>query len=221
MFKLITKENYSFDDLLNIIAELRGENGCDWDKAQTHESINKYLIEECYEYIEAVEQKDFEKQADELGDVLLQIILNAQIGREEGSYDINDVINCVSKKMIYRHPHVFSDTKVDSVDEILSNWEELKKKEQGAKNDKETVEKISKALPVILRAQKIIKKLNKQGKKNLIAEDDNLKNIIINSNNPQEKITELFLQLVSLSIDYDSLPEIEINNLLDSIIEKL
>lgn len=221
MFKLISKENYSFDDLINIIEELRGDNGCEWDKAQTHESINKYLIEECYEYIEAVEQKDFEKQADELGDVLLQIVLNAQIGREEGTYDINDVINCVSKKMIYRHPHVFSDTKVDSVDEILSNWEELKKKEQGVKNDKETVEKISKSLPVILRAQKIIKKINKQGKKNLIAEDDNLKNIILNSDNPQEKITELFLQLVNLSIDYDILPEIEINNMLDSIIEKL
>lgn len=221
MFKLTTKENYSFNDLLEIIAQLRGENGCDWDKAQTHESINKYLIEECYEYIEAVEQKDFEKQADELGDVLLQIVLNAQIGREEGSYDINDVINCVSKKMIYRHPHVFSDVKVNSVNEILANWEELKKKEQGVNNEKETLCKISKALPVLTRTQKIIKKLYKQGNEKLIPENIELKNIIEKSENPQQKIVEAFIQLVDLSNKYDFSPEIEINNLLDNLIEKL
>ena len=221
MFKLTTKENYSFNDLLEIIAQLRGENGCDWDKAQTHESINKYLIEECYEYIEAVEQKDFEKQADELGDVLLQIVLNAQIGREEGSYDINDIINCVSKKMIYRHPHVFSDVKVNSVNEILANWEELKKKEQGVNNEKETLFKISKALPVLTRTQKIIKKLNKQGNEKLIPENIELKNIIEKSENPQQKIVEAFIQLVDLSNKYDFSPEIEINNFLDNLIEKL
>ncbi len=155
------KENYSFSDLMEIVAMLRGENGCEWDKAQTHDSLLRYLVEESYEYIEATRKKDPDMQADELGDVLLQVALHAQIGKEENTFDINDVLNAVCKKMIYRHPHVFSDVKAESVDEILKNWEELKKKEKGNKTDKELLESVSSHLPALLRAQKVVEKARK------------------------------------------------------------
>ena len=155
------KSQYTFDDLMDIVAMLRGENGCEWDKAQTHNSLLRYLIEESYEYIEATRKKDSAMQADELGDVLLQVALHAQIGKEENTFNINDVLNAVCKKMIYRHPHVFSDVKADSVEEILKNWEELKKKEKGEKTDKQILESVSSELPALIRAQKIIEKSKK------------------------------------------------------------
>ena len=155
------KENYSFSDLMEIVATLRGENGCEWDKAQTHDSLLRYLIEESYEYIEATRKKDPAMQADELGDVLLQVALHAQIGKEENTFSIDDVLNAVCKKMIYRHPHVFSDVDVKSVDEILKNWEELKKKEKGSKTDKEILESVSSHLPALVRAQKVVEKAQK------------------------------------------------------------
>lgn len=155
------KEQYTFSDLMEIVSELRGENGCEWDKAQTHDSLLRYLIEEAYEYIEATRKRDAAMQADELGDVLLQVALHAQIGKELNSFDIDDVLNAVCRKMIYRHPHVFSDVKADSVDEILKNWEELKKKEKGDKTDKEILESVSSELPALLRAQKVVEKSQK------------------------------------------------------------
>ncbi len=155
------KNQYTFNDLMDIVAELRGENGCEWDKAQTHNSLLRYLIEESYEYIEATRKKDPAMQADELGDVLLQVALHAQIGKEENTFNIDDVLNAVCKKMIYRHPHVFSDVKADSVEEILKNWEELKKKEKGEKTDKQILESVSSELPALIRAQKVIEKSKK------------------------------------------------------------
>lgn len=155
------KEQYTFEDLMDIVATLRGENGCEWDKAQTHESLLRYLVEESYEYIEATRKNDKNMQADELGDVLLQVALHAQIGKEKNTFTIDDVLNCVCRKMIYRHPHVFSDVKADSVDEILKNWEELKKKEKGEKTDKQILEDVSEELPALIRAQKVAEKSKK------------------------------------------------------------
>jgi len=155
------KDQYTFEDLMDIVATLRGENGCEWDKAQTHDSLLRYLIEESYEYIEATRKKDPAMQADELGDVLLQVALHAQIGKELKTFEIGDVLNAVCRKMIYRHPHVFSDVKADSVDEILKNWEELKKKEKGEKTDKQILESVSEELPALIRAQKVAEKSKK------------------------------------------------------------
>lgn len=155
------ENKYTFDDFLDIVKRLRGENGCEWDRAQTHETLTKYLIEESYEYIEATLNKEPQKQMDELGDVLLQVVMNAQIAKEKGDFDINDVVNAVSKKMVYRHPHVFSDVTVSGVDDILKNWEDLKKKEQNIKKDKDILLSVSKALPALVRAQKVIEKIEK------------------------------------------------------------
>lgn len=156
-------KQYSFDDFMNIIRMLRSENGCPWDRKQTHESLKTCMIEETYEAVEAINNKDYKNLCEELGDMVLQVALHTVIAEEQNEFDINDVINGVSQKMIYRHPHVFSDVKVQNEDEVLNNWEELKKKEkEGSRKDtNETFEAIPKALPALIRAAKVQKEAAK------------------------------------------------------------
>ncbi len=155
---------YSFEDLLSIIEKLRDkENGCPWDKEQTHDSLKKCLIEEAYEACDAIDDNEPTKMADELGDVLLQVVMHAQIGKENGEFDINDVTNFVCKKMITRHPHIFSDTVAKTSEEVLKNWEEIKKKERLQETVSESMESISKSLPNLTKAQKIQKKASNAG----------------------------------------------------------
>lgn len=158
-----SNEKYTFDDLLEVVSKLRGENGCEWDKAQTHESLLKYLIEESYEYIEATKQKNPEKQADELGDVLLQIVMSAEIGKEQGSFDISDVTDAICRKMIYRHPHVFSDVKAENTEQVLKNWDEIKMQTKSQKTPAESMDSVARTLPSLMRAQKLSKKAGKYG----------------------------------------------------------
>lgn len=119
-----------FDEFVETIALLRGENGCPWDRKQTHESLKECLVEETGEVLEAIDHKDDENLCEELGDVLLQVVMHAQIAAEEGRFTIEDVINGVNDKMIRRHPHVFGDVKIGSVEEGLNLWEEIKKQEK-------------------------------------------------------------------------------------------
>ena len=114
-----------------IIADLRGPNGCPWDKKQTHQSLKKYLIEEAYEVLEAIDEEDDDHLVEELGDILLQVMLHAQIGEDEGWFSIDDIIRTLAEKMVRRHPHVFGDTDVNNADEVIANWEEIKKQEKG------------------------------------------------------------------------------------------
>ena len=124
---------YSYEELVGIIAELRSDHGCPWDKAQTHESMISCLRNECEEVVEAIEQKDPENLCEELGDVLLQVLLHAQIAKEEGLFTMDDVINGLAEKMIRRHPHVFGTTEVQNSQEVLVNWESIKKREKKGK----------------------------------------------------------------------------------------
>ncbi len=149
---------YSMNDLMDILVKLRAPDGCPWDREQTHESIKTCLIEEAYEVADAIEEKDPMKLADELGDVLLQIASHAQLGIEEGSFSMDDVYQAVCEKMIRRHPHVFRDTKVSGTEEVLSNWDAIKKEENKQQTVSETMLGITKSLPAILRAAKIQKK---------------------------------------------------------------
>ncbi|KUP04250.1 hypothetical protein Q73_16115 [Bacillus coahuilensis m2-6] len=121
-----------FATLKEIISTLRGPNGCPWDRKQTHESLKKYLLEESYELIEAIDQDDIDGIIEELGDVLLQVMLHAQIGADDGMFDITDVIEVISEKMVRRHPHVFGDVSVKDADEVTSNWDEIKKQEKSS-----------------------------------------------------------------------------------------
>lgn len=124
---------YTFEDLIRITAELRGEGGCPWDREQTHESLKQYLYNECEEVVEAIDKKDMENLCEELGDVLYQVIIHSQIAKEENQFDISHVIDGICEKMVRRHPHVFGDVKVNSPEESLELWEEIKKQERAAK----------------------------------------------------------------------------------------
>ena len=125
-----------FDEFVATIAALRSENGCPWDRKQTHESLKECLVEETGEVLEAIDKKDDANLCEELGDVLLQVVMHAQIAAEEGRFTIEDVSNGVNEKMIRRHPHVFGDIKVSSVEEGLDLWEQIKQQEKEAKSGK-------------------------------------------------------------------------------------
>ncbi|MBP3039315.1 MazG family protein [Bacillaceae bacterium Marseille-Q3522] len=126
--------NKEFSRLRAIIAELRGPNGCPWDKKQTHDSLKKYLLEETYELIEAIHEEDIDHIVEELGDVLLQVMLHAQIGEDAGFFTVADVIEGISAKMIRRHPHVFGNVKVESEEEVMQNWQQIKQTEKQTEN---------------------------------------------------------------------------------------
>lgn len=124
---------HKFDKLVDIIAELRSDHGCPWDKEQTHESLKVCLVDETQEVLQAIDHKDMENLCEELGDVLLQVVMHSQIAQENGIFTIQDVIDGVSEKMIRRHPHVFGDVKVNSAEESLALWKEIKKQEKAKK----------------------------------------------------------------------------------------
>ncbi len=160
------EKNYVFDDFINIIRHLRSENGCPWDREQTHESLRNCMIEEAYEVIEAINNEDAENLCEELGDILLQVALHTAIAEEQKEFDIDDVVNGVSRKMIRRHPHVFGSTDaaagIDS-DAVVSNWDDIKKQEKKQKKASEAILGVPKALPANIRAEKIQKKAAKAG----------------------------------------------------------
>ncbi|MGA1867183.1 MAG: nucleoside triphosphate pyrophosphohydrolase [bacterium] len=144
-----------FDELVEIMKKLRGKEGCPWDKEQTIESIKPYLIEECYEVIEAIESGCTEKIKDELGDLFFQILFLAQIGDENGMFDINDILQNLKEKMIRRHPHVFSTTVARDKKEVLVQWEAIKKKEKPITPKESILDGIPKSLPSLILAYRI------------------------------------------------------------------
>lgn len=147
--------------LIEIVATLRGENGCQWDKEQTHKSLRPNMLEEAYEAVDAIDEGDIANLREELGDVLLQVVLHAQIAKDEGNFDIEDVAKELSDKLIHRHPHVFGNAKVNSTDDILNAWDRLKKEEKT--NRKSILDGISKSQSALMSAQKISKKAVKVG----------------------------------------------------------
>jgi len=151
-----------FETLRHVIATLRGPNGCPWDRKQTHESLKKYLLEEAYELLDAIDEQDDDHIVEELGDVLLQVMLHAQIGEDEGMFSINDVIYNITEKMIRRHPHVFADVNVENADEVVQNWESIKASEKGT-NTASLLDGVAKSLPGLLKAYQYQKKAAKVG----------------------------------------------------------
>lgn len=152
-----------FQDLLDIIETLRNPGGCPWDREQTHESLKSALIEECYEVIDAIENEDEDALIEELGDILLQVVFHASIGKEDGYFDIMDVIGAISDKMINRHPHVFGNGEADNSEQVVANWDEIKKEEKGIETLTEEMKNIAKSLPATTRAYKVQKKAKKVG----------------------------------------------------------
>ncbi len=146
-----------FATLKQIIATLRGPDGCPWDRKQTHTSLRKYLLEEAYELIEAINAEDDDAIIEELGDVLLQVMLHAQIGEDEGYFDIRDVIGSISEKMVRRHPHVFGDVTVEDASDVLKNWNAIKQTEKGEKKQSQ-LDGVLVDQPSLMRAEQLQKK---------------------------------------------------------------
>lgn len=154
---------HTFDDLIHIIKRLRGKDGCPWDRVQTHETLRDSMIEEAYEAVEAIDHQDIENLQEELGDVLLQIMLHSAIAEEEGEFTVHDVVDGISEKMIRRHPHVFGTTTINSAEGVVKKWEEIKQEEKKEKTPWEGLKRIPISLPACLRAKKIQKKAEKAG----------------------------------------------------------
>lgn len=157
------KDSYSFDEFMGIIRVLRSEQGCPWDREQTHESLRDCMLEESYEAVDAINKNDLENLKEELGDVLLQVALHSVIAEETDEFTIDQVTTDISKKMIHRHPHVFADANVESSSEVLKNWEAIKEKEKKEETISEGMLRVAEALPALIRATKIQKKAAKVG----------------------------------------------------------
>lgn len=153
-----SKKDYTFNDLIDIMKILRGEGGCPWDRAQTHQSIKYCLLEEACEAMEAIDKKRPDDFADELGDVLLQVVFHSEMAEDEGSFTIQDVLNHICKKLISRHTHIFGNDKTSNSAEALDLWEENKKQEKGLKTQSELMRDVCSYLPALIRAQKVQKK---------------------------------------------------------------
>ncbi len=154
----------SIEDFINTIAKLRGPDGCPWDREQTHQSLGRYLIEETYEVLEAIHLDESSKLKEELGDLFLQIVLNAQVAKDNDQFDIYDVAQAINEKMISRHPHVFGENKLENPDQVVAQWEDLKEKEKETNGKPAgSLENISRSLPALLQALKVSEKAVGQG----------------------------------------------------------
>jgi len=149
--------------LIDIVARLRAPDGCPWDREQTHRSLLTCLLDEAYEFFEAVDEEAPDKMREELGDLLLQIVLHAQIASEAKTFDLEDVTRDIGDKLIRRHPHVFGDTQVSSSTEVIQNWERIKKSEYGEARRKYMVDDIPDALPALFRAEKMQRRVSQVG----------------------------------------------------------
>ncbi|MBO6052934.1 MAG: MazG family protein [Clostridia bacterium] len=161
--KLLTEERHDLDSLAALLAILRSDEGCPWDREQDHHSIRSELIEETYEVIEAIDTENTDLLREELGDVLFEVFFHVQLEQEKGTFTMDDVVQGVVDKMIYRHPHVFGDITVSGTGEVLDNWETLKTKEKSRLTLREQLEAVPKQYPALLRAKKIAKKAAKGG----------------------------------------------------------
>ena len=181
------KDSYNVKDLEEIVRILRAPGGCPWDAEQTHQSIRRNFLEEAYEAAEAIDEESPEHLKEELGDVLLQVVFHARMEQEEGRFDLDDVADGVCKKLIYRHPHVFGDVSVSGTGEVLSNWEELKRKEKGQTTNTDALESVARSLPALWRAEKVSEEL------------EELKAAAAEGTNVAEELGDLLFSAVNVS----------------------
>ena len=152
---------HQFDALLEVAEKLNGPGGCPWDQSQNFFSLQPYVLEEAHEVLEAVDSQDDQKITEELGDLLYTVIFYCKVAAKEGRFSIKDVLESVQQKLIRRHPHVFGEVKVSGAEEVLANWEHIKKGEKGSEGRKSALDGIPKDLPLLARAQKMIQKMKR------------------------------------------------------------
>lgn len=160
------KDTYTMDDLLRIMEILRSPEGCPWDREQTHKSIRNNFLEEAYEAVEAIDTEDAGLLCEELGDVLLQVVFHSRLEEEKGGFRFSDVVDGIAKKLIVRHPHVFGDVTVQNSEEVLKNWEAIKRRTKGRKTQEQVLKGVSPAMPALMRAQRVRSKAAKAAGEN-------------------------------------------------------
>lgn len=150
--------------LTDVMNTLLGDHGCPWDKGQTHESLRKNLLEEAHEVIEAIDSHDMDHLKEELGDVLLQVVFHAKLAEQEGAFNLQDVVEAITAKMIRRHPHIFADVEADDAETVLTNWEEIKKQEKAGQPEAQSImSKLPPTLPALMKAEKVQQKAHRVG----------------------------------------------------------
>ena len=220
-----------FNDLLEIMDILRGAEGCPWDKEQSHESLKKYLVEECYEVLEDIDEKNDDMLIEELGDVLLQVVFHAKIGKEQGYFNINDVIAGICNKMIHRHPHVFGTETINTSEEVLTTWDKIKRDEKGFETYTEELKHVGKNLPSLMRAEKVQKKASKIGfdfdkvesaMDKVIEELKEVKDVYKSNNKAKilEEIGDLFFSVVNVARFLDIEPESALHCTIEKFIKR-
>lgn len=222
------ERKYTFEDLLDIVEKLRGEGGCPWDREQTHQSIKQNIIEEGYELVEAIDGGDFAKIADESGDLLLQVVFHAQIGKENGEYVVDDVTDAICRKLIHRHPHVFGDESAENSDEVLEKWNSIKRADRGQETVAAEMEGVPKVLPSLMRAEKIQSKAEKSGyifNEPAVAADNIVGMISVLSGNADSDAAEKYIgkmlfELVSVARSMNVDAEVALNRHLGEFVQE-
>jgi len=194
-YEFPVKEKYDIEDLLDIMKKLRDpENGCPWDKVQTHDSIQSSFLEETHEALEAIREQDTDHLREELGDVLFQVVFHSQIEAEKESFDFSDVVDGICRKMLIRHPHVFGDLQETDPDKLLKNWDSIKKVGHHMKTQSEVMDSVPKTLPALMRADKVIDRGSRVGCRFSDEGSDDAVNIHSSMNETGKSLTTLLTE---------------------------
>ncbi len=224
-------KKYDIDSLKAVMEELLGENGCEWDKAQSHESLRKYMIEECYEVIDAIDKGDSENLCEELGDILFQIVFHSCLAQKEGLFCFDDVTDGITRKMIQRHPHVFSGAHYNDDDDINEKWESIKKQEKGYKSNMEVIKSVPRSLPALMRSVKTFSKAESAGaytpdydrlcRENALLSESIISLIDSNNVEKMELIGNFLLNLSQISHFLQINAEFSLTNALETFINRI
>ena len=222
-------KQYTIDDLRDIIVTLRGENGCPWDRVQTHQSLKKDMIEECYEAIDALDNGSDHDFANELGDVLLQVVFHSRLAEERGAFTFDDVLNEICTKLITRHTHVFGKDKAVTAEEALGNWEKNKKKEKHLDTYTAMLKDVPSYLPALMRSAKVQKKAAAAGfdwdgiegiYDKISEETEALKEAIEKGSGIEEEYGDLLFSVVNIGRHLKLTPEIALSNATEKFIKR-
>ncbi len=229
MIDFVRKNSYGLKDLENIVSILRSPGGCPWDAEQDHKSLRRALLEESCEVIEAIDEESPAHLQEELGDVLLQVVFHADIEREAGRFDLEAVADGICKKLIFRHPHVFGDVSVHDSEEVLVNWDQLKRQEKSQETYTDTLTAVAKSLPALWRAEKVQKKAKKAGfdwsdasgaVDKLSEELAELRQAMEQGTNIQEELGDLLFSVVNVSRFLKADPEEALNAATEKFISR-
>ena len=223
------KSHYDYEDLLQVVHILRSPGGCPWDQEQTHRSIRRDFLEEAYEAAEAIDTGDTALLREELGDVLLQVVFHADIESDAGRFTMADVVDEVTKKMIFRHPHVFGEVQADTTEQVLVNWDQLKQEEKAQKTATDTLNSVARTLPGLWRAEKIQKKAAKAGfdwadisgaLEKLDEETAELRAAVMGEGDVEEELGDVLFAAVKVARFAGVDPEVAIGNTCEKFIRR-